>query len=237
MKKLTDNRLRQTTFYSLASQFVLNAFGSTYFEEDCLSVVKASTVRALTGKPLAMERIPEEEKYQQLSKHLNRIASDNATEAILRNNCKLLAKGLGLPKGAGKLLTFLIVYTKNIGLNQLFDGDFNFSCENIDQIVADINGHSIQEQVDAIKALSSTGLFMFDNATQVLELTPLPSVIIECLTYVKAKSYSELVAQITIKPTSSSLSLADFDYVQSDTLLKLIKQAPFNQLWLITVAP
>jgi hypothetical protein len=131
-------------------------------------------------------------------KHLNRIAPDNATEAILRNNCKLLAQGLGLSKGAEKLLAFLTVYTKNIGLNQLFDGDFNFSCENIDQVVADINGNPIQDQVITIKALSSTGLFMFDNATQVLELTPLPSVIIECLTHVKAKSYSELVAQITI---------------------------------------
>ncbi|PKI12948.1 ATP-binding protein [Colwellia sp. 12G3] len=230
MKKLTDNHLRQTTFHSLASQFVLNAFGSTYFDEGCLSVVKASTVRALTGKSLAMERIPEEEKYQQLCKHLNRIASDNATEAILRHNCKLLAQGLGLPKGAEKLLTFLTVYTKNIGLNQLFDDDFNFTCENIDQVVADINGNSIQNQVNAIKALSSTGLFMFDNATQVLELTPLPSVIIECLTHVKAKSYSELVAQITIQPTPSNLSLADFDYVQSDTLLKLIKQAVSKKL-------
>jgi len=230
MKKLTDNHLRQTTFHSLASQFVLNAFDSVHFEEECLSIVKTSTVRALTGKPLAMDRIPEEEKYKQLYKHLKRIASDNATEAILINNCKLLTKGLGLPKAAEKLLTFLTVYTKNTGLNQLFDGDFNFTCENIDQVVADISGHSIDEQMNAIKALSSTGLFMFDNATQIAELAPLPSVLLECLTHVKAKSFSELVAQITIQPTPSNLSLADFDYVQSDTLLKLIKQAVSKKL-------
>ncbi len=225
MTKRNNNQLRHTTFHYLASRFALNAFGSTFFDDDFLSIVKASTIQALSGKSLAIDKIPEEEKYHQLHQHLTKITSDSATEATLINNCKLLAKGLGLPKGSEKLLIFLIVYTKNVGLNQLLGNDLNFTYENIDQIVADINGISIHEQANVTKALSSTGLFSFDTATQVLELSPLPSAIIECLTHIKASTYSELVEQITIQPAPSSLSIDDFDYVQIDTLLKLLKQA------------